>query len=392
MGDVSDRSLRLWVVAGETSGDVHGGELLRGLRALLPGLEIEGVGGRSMQAEGLVSWLPFESLQVHGLVELLGHLPRLLRVLDRLEAGLRERQPHGLLLIDYPGLNLRLAQRAKRLGIPVWYYSGPQIWAWRPGRMRWIKEAVQLMVVLFPFEEDLYRQAGVEAHFLGHPLVGQQASAKESDSFKQLLNGWQGDVVALMPGSRHSELQRHLEPMLDAASLLLQDGLQVRFVLPLAEQLNQARLRSKINQAIRQRQLQNHLIVAEHCFLALLNRAQLAVIATGTATLQAALAQLPMVSIYRVHPLTFWLAKRIALQPHMCIVNILANETLVPELLQQQLTPHRIYQELKKLWPQQQRQHMKTQLKKIIPQLGQPQAYQRAAQLFAQKLQAQRTP
>ncbi len=383
----SSRPLKLWVVAGETSGDNHGGELLRGLRSRLPNLQMEGIGGEKMQAQGMVLWRDLESMRAYGLMELVRHLPRLMLIMRRLRMVLKERQPDALLLIDYSGFNLRLAKRAKRLGIPVFYYVGPQLWATRAGRLRQVQKSVRLIILILPFEKDIYLKAGVRAYFFGHPLVGQVPSSQEKKLLQQRLSGWQGEIIAIIPGSRAEELLRHLHPLLDATQLLIKNGIKARFVIPLSDNLNQPKIKKLIHAAIAKRGIAKHLLVVEKCFLAVIHRAQLAAVCSGTAAFQTALANVPMVLFYRLNPITFWILKKLLLIPYAALVNITAGRMVIPELIQKQCTAENIYQQLKKLHPLPQRKLMQKQLKIITSKFGKPSAYQRAAELIAEELQ-----
>lgn len=329
--------MKIMMVAGELSGDTHGGALLEGLRARMPGLDAYGIGGPRMKAAGLRTLHDLADLQVHGLFEVLAHLPRLYRILWGLEARLDRERPHALLLIDYPGFNLKLAAAAKKRGIPVVYYSSPQIWAWRGGRLKTIARVVDKMIVLFPFERRIYEQAGVDAEFLGHPLFGESAPPEQVVALRQRIGAEEEPpVVAVMPGSRPSELKRILPVLLQAIRSIEAAGWRGRWVLPLAPTLDGAAVRHQITEAgvpVR---------VEEHAFMPLLQVARLALVASGTATLQVAIAGIPFVVVYRVSPLSFWIARRFAYVRHFAMVNILAGREVVPELLQDDLTPERV--------------------------------------------------
>ncbi len=378
--------MKLMIVAGELSGDTHGGALLAGLKARLPELDAFGIGGPRMRAAGLRALYDLAELQVHGLLEVLAHLPRLYRILWRLESALDSERPDAVLLIDYPGFNLKLATAAKARGIRVVYYSSPQIWAWRGGRLKTIARVVDKMIVLFPFERDLYEQAGVNVEFLGHPLVGERASSEEVAALQARLGGAEGaPIVAVMPGSRPSELKRILPLLLAGVRLIEQSGWQGRWVLPVAPNLDAAEVRrvvAEVGVPVR---------VEERAFLPLLRLARLGLVASGTATLQVALAGIPFVVVYRVAPLSYWIARRFAYVRHFAIVNILAGREVVPELLQDALTPQRVRDALLALARQPERQaEMRRGLLEATNALGSPGAYERAAARIAETLQAGR--
>ena len=380
--------IRLLAIAGEASGDTHGGALLAELQRLIPDLEVSGIGGPGMEAAGLRPLRAFFSLQVHGLVELIRHIPRLYRILWDVQNWLTRNPPDAVLLIDYPGFNLKVARHAKKLGIPVIFYSSPQIWAWRGGRLKAIAQVVDLMLVLFPFEAEIYRNAGVEACFLGHPLVGVQASDEALQALRQALEapGVPEDstapLVALMPGSRPSELERILPTMLEAVRLIREGGFAGQFMIPLAPSVDARRAKAMVaesNQPVR---------LVSGGFLPALRLAKLAIVASGTATLQVALAGIPFLVVYRASPFSFWLLRRLAYVPYISIVNILAGRALAPELLQEDFTPERLCEAFLKLsGDEAAQQTVRQALSTVADQLGKPGAYERAAALIAKRLQ-----
>ena len=376
--------MKLLSVAGELSGDAHGGALLSGLRQRLPGLEVRGIGGPRMLAAGLHSLAPLAALQVHGLLEVLAHLPRLYRLLWALERELDERRPDALLLIDYPGFNLKLARAARRRGIPVFHYCSPQVWAWRGGRVRTIAQVVDLIFVLFPFEAPLYQRVGLEAAFLGHPLVGQRAGDAETEALRARVAAPPGlPVVALMPGSRPSELRRHLDVLLAAIRRNEGAGWPARYVIPVAPSLDRTEVEAHVRAA------GVDVLALDDAFLPLLRIADLAIVASGTATLQTAMAGVPFLVVYRVAPLTFFLARHFAYQPYLSIVNVLAGREVVPELLQADFTPERVSERFLALARDRARQAaMRAELAAVTAQLGAPGAYERAADLIAARLRA----
>lgn len=389
--------MKLLTVAGELSGDTHGGALLSGLRERLPELEVTGIGGPAMLEAGLRPLYPLAALQVHGLLEVISHLPRLYRILWDLERQLDENRPDALLLIDYPGFNLKLALAAKRRGIPVYYYSSPQIWAWRGRRIHTIAKAVELMIVLFPFEQAIYQSVGVEAHFLGHPLVGVRADPAAVERLKRQVAAPEGvPIVALMPGSRPSELRRHLKVLLEAMALCESRGFRGRYVIPVAPSFvmdgnhtgdhpNAENYLEEIQKAVEASGLPA--LALEDAFLPLLGAADFAVTASGTATLQTALAGIPFLVVYRMSPLTFFLAKRMSYLSHISIVNILAKREIAPELLQRDFTPEAVRDAFLSLVSDPERRSaMKADLQAVAGQLGQPGAYGRAAELLAERL------
>ncbi|MDH5753144.1 MAG: lipid-A-disaccharide synthase [Deltaproteobacteria bacterium] len=380
--------MKLFAVAGETSGDQHGGALLAELHKALPGLDVRGIGGPLMQAQGLKPVAGFNELQVHGIVEIVRHLPALYRLLWQLEETLAQDPPAALLTIDYPGFNLKLGLAARRLGIPVIHYSSPSIWAWRGGRIKTIARAVDLMLLLYPFEVPIYEQAGVEAVFTGHPLVGVEADAGQTARLMEALGGGDGPpVVGLMPGSRASELARNLPVMLQGARLIEQAGFRARWVVPVSPSLRRDDVLAMAAGAGVEVQ------ALDDAFLPLLKCASWAVIASGTATLQAALAGLPFIVVYRVSPLTYFLARRLAYIKHVSLVNIVAGEEIVPELLQERFTPENIRDSFLGLATDQKKtEQMRQRLARVTAGLGEPGAYARAAQIIANRISLPHAP
>ena len=380
--------MKLLMVAGELSGDAHGGALLTQLLGRLPGLHVYGIGGPRMEAAGLRPLHPLADLQVHGLLELVRHLPRLYRILWELAAGLDRERPDAVLLVDYPGFNLKVAAAAKARGIPVWFYSSPQVWAWRGGRLRTIARVVDHMIVLFPFEVPLYRQAGVPVEFHGHPLVGTGATDAEVAALRGRLQlDGSLPVVAVMPGSRPSEVQRILPTLLQGIRLAEQAGYRARYVLPLAPNLDAAAVQALVAAS------GAPVDAVAGAFLPLLRSADLGLVASGTATLQMAMAGVPFVTVYRVSPLTYFIARRFAYVKHFAMANILAGHEVVPELLQEDLTPERVRDQLLALARDEpRRRRMRDELLRVTATLGTPGAYERAAAAIAARLSAMRAP
>ncbi len=378
--------MKLLMVAGELSGDAHGGALLPHLRRQLPGLDVYGIGGPRMLEAGLRALHPLSDLQVHGLLEIVRHLPRLYGILWEVEASLDTERPDALLLIDYPGFNLKVAAAAKKRDIPVHYYSSPQVWAWRGGRLRTIARVVDSMIVLFPFEVPLYERAGVPVRFHGHPLVGVGASDAEVADLRARLKLNAGlPVVAVMPGSRPSEVRRILPTLLQGIRRMEQAGFRARYVLPLAPNLDAATVRGLVTAS------GAPVDVADGAFLPLLRVAGLGLVASGTATLQMAMAGVPFVTVYKVSPLSFFIARRFAYVRHFAIANILAGHEVVPELLQDDLTPERVRDTFLTLAQDEpRRQRMREELLRVTATLGAPGAYERAAAAIAARIRMAR--
>lgn len=372
------------MVAGEISGDQHGAELIRFLRSSVSNLEIYGVGGQKMLNQGLRPYYMLDSLEVHGFVEVLHHLPRLYQILWNLVDSIREEKPDALLLIDYPGFNLKLAKRAKSFGIPVMMFNSPQVWAWRKGRLKKITECIDKLVVLFPFELELYENTRVEVKFWGHPLVKKQQSEAMVLRFrKTILTAPKNKVVTLAPGSRPSEIRQHLPVILEAVNRgAFQD---VDFVLPLADGLELQKVKDRLSD------LPIKLVRGK--FEDCIEASDAAIVASGTASLQAGLAIVPYVLIYKVAPVSFWIAKQLALVPFLGIINLLAKKQVVKELLQDDLTPENLIKELRIILDDEDaNQTIRNEMGRVREILGDPGAYQRATEDYLKYIDRVRAP
>jgi len=371
------------LVAGEASGDVHGSALLKELKALVPHLETFGIGGRGMLEQGLRPYFMLDTMQSHGITELALHLPRLFRTLWLMQEALEAERPDALILIDYPGFNLKLGAHAKKLGIPVIFFSSPQVWVWRSGRIRKIKNSVDLMLVLFPFESKIYENAGVQVRWVGHPLLDQDPSPTELENFREEcgLNGSQ-TVLTLAPGSRPSEILSHLPVMLQSLELIEKEIHPLKVLIPVAETVDLEQINNIISQS------PVDITLLENQFPYSVGVSDLAIVASGTASLQTGLALTPFIIIYQVSSLTYWIARRLAMVQHIGMVNILASNEIVPELLQADFNPNRLAKEaILLLKDQERRATMIGQLKDIRSQLGEPGAYHRAAQILREYIQ-----
>lgn len=333
---------RVVLVAGEASGDLQGALLARALLARDPGIQIAGVGGEAMEAAGVRLVYRSEEMAVTGLWEVLAHLPRLKRILDGLTRWLRDEPPDVLVPIDYPDFNLRLAARAHAIGIPIIYYISPQIWAWRRGRLHTLAKLVRRMLVIFPFEEQIYEDQGVPVTYVGHPLVDRVRPSATREAIRARLGiGVDERLVGLLPGSRRGEIERILPAMLDA-KLRLGGRADLRWALAVAPGLHPDSLPVHA-------QLPGDLRILAGETYDLMSAADLLVTASGTATTEAALLGTPMIVVYRMHPITWELARRIVRVPHVAMANLLAGRRLVPELLQGDVNGPRIAAEIERL-------------------------------------------
>ncbi len=331
-------ALRLGLVAGEASGDLLGGLLLQGLRQRWPDLQACGIGGQGMQAQGLESWWPLERLSVFGYVDALARLPELLRIRRRLGDRLLRERPAAFVGIDAPDFNCGLEQRLRGAGLKTIHFVCPSIWAWRPERVQMLRRAADHVLCLFPFEPALLHQHGLAATYVGHPLADAipleppRAASRATLGLSDLA-----EVVALLPGSRRSEIVHIAPRLLAAAALLQRQRPGLRFVLPAAPGL-----RSLI-EPIRAAQAPGvDIQVLDGQAHAALAACDLALLASGTAALEAALFKRPMVIVYHLAALNWWRMRRMALQPWFGLPNILSGRFVVPELIQDAATPEAI--------------------------------------------------
>lgn len=326
----------LGLVAGEASGDLLGAHFVSALKQTHPKLSAAGIAGPRLIQAGVKAIYPSEKLAVNGYVEVLRHLPALLWIRSRITRHFLRERPRVFVGIDAPDFNFTLEARLKQAGIPTVHFVSPSLWAWRPERIHRIKQAVSHMLVVFPFEEKIYRDAGIPVTYVGHPLADVIPLEPDVAAARAALALTAGPVIALLPGSRLSEVTRHAQLMLDAAVLILQRHSGAQFVLPAASEAA-AQL---IRHAAQGRDLPLHILNGQsHTALA---ACDVALVASGTATLEAALFKKPMVITYRVPTLTAYLMRKKALLPWIGLPNILARDFVVPERVQEAATPQNL--------------------------------------------------
>jgi lipid-A-disaccharide synthase len=333
----SSADLSLALVAGEPSGDVLAARLLSGLRPHLPEARFHGIGGEHMIAQGFESHYPMDKLTVRGLLAVIPRYREIKGIQNELRDRLLAERPAAFIGADYPGFNLGLEAQLKVAGIPTIHYIGPQIWAWRGGRIKKIIKAVSHMLVVFPFEEEIYRQAGVPVSYVGHPLAELVPMAPDEAGARAALGLAQdASVVAIMPGSRMSELKYNTAAFVGAAKLLKQRDRSLKFVAPMAGGRQRAYFLELVAQAglqdveIQLLDGQSHTAIAA---------ADAVLVASGTASLEVALFKKPMVIAYRMMELEWQILRHFGYQPWIGLPNILAREFLVPELLQNAASP-----------------------------------------------------
>ena len=334
--------LRVAIVAGEASGDVLGAGLMAAIKERRPDVQFEGIGGPQMLAQGLHSLFPADELAIMGLAEVLRHLPRILRIRSRLLKHFLAWKPQVFIGIDSPDFNLPLEGKLRRSEVPTVHYVSPSVWAWRRSRIHGIARSVDRMLVLFPFEEAFYREYGVPARFVGHPLAERIApidlhSGREAARVRLGLP--QGKrIIAMLPGSRPNELHYLAAPFLQAAVWCCERRNDLHFVVPLLNDMT----RSLFERARTQVGAQLPMTLVAGQSLEAMGAAEAVLLASGTATLEAMLVGRPMAVAYRMSAPTYWLAKRLVHVPHIALPNLLAGRALVPELIQHDASPENL--------------------------------------------------
>jgi len=384
--------VKILISAGEASGEMYGAQLITSLRRIDPSLAFFGVGGDRMRAAGCQTVVDAGDLAVVGITEILSHLSKILGLYRRLITEAERRQPDLAVVIDSPAFNWRVARQMKRRGIPTVYYVAPQFWAWRQGRVRLLRDYIDRALVIFPFEEKFYRDRGINATFVGHPLAELPEPTVSRSGY---ANQYQLDPakpwITLMPGSRIKEVRMNLPTILDSAALL---GPAYEYLLPLAPTLDRSFLPGLIGQAgIR--------LVPDA--IPALWHARAGIVASGTATVEAAMMNTPFVMVYRVSPLTYLLGKPRVKVPRFAMVNLIAEQEVVPELVQHDFTAQNVVKHLEQIIPGGgARDRMLAGLARVKDQLRVPQSFaststpampaaDRAAEIIMQLLKGKAT-
>jgi len=377
-------SPRVMVVTGEASGDLHGANLLRAMQRRQSDLRVYGMGGSCLAELGMEVLYDAAKVSVVGIFEVFAHLGDIFAAQRVLRRRLEEDPPDLLILIDLPDFNLPLARKAKRLGVPVFYYIGPQVWAWRSGRVKALRRFVDKIGVILPFEEDFFKKRGVAADYVGHPLLDTVATTMGREEFCRRHHIEPAKkLIGLLPGSRKGEVASLLPVFLDAAKLLQARLLQERsserpvFLLPLASTLNDFDLQAagleKLVEGL-------DVLVVRQDRYDMMAACSAVIAASGTVTLELAILGVPMVVAYKLSPLTYRLAKLLVKLDHFSLPNLIAGYAAVPELLQDEVTAKRLADEVAALLLQPQRMSdMRRSLDHIREKLGRPGASEKAA-------------
>jgi lipid-A-disaccharide synthase len=369
------------ISAGEASGDRYAAMLVDQLRRAWPDVRFFGCAGSRMRKSGVEPVVEAESLAVVGLVEVVAHVPRIWRQYRKLVAAARERRPQVAILTDSPDFHLRLARRLKEQGVPVVYLVAPQVWAWREGRIRGMRRSIDRLLCIFPFEEPFFRERGLPASYIGHPLAGLVRPALEkAEFFRKHRLAPNRQLVTVLPGSRKGESARHLPVLLEAVERIYRQQ-ATHFLLPASETTGAAFFRERVGNAPIQ--------VIEGETWDAIAHADLALAASGTVTIEAALAGTPMVTFYKVNALSWLLGRLLVRVPFYSMVNLVAERAIVPELMQSAMTGERLAANA--LWLLQDgpsRQRMREDLAEVAGRLsGDGRAMEKAAALVEQLME-----
>jgi lipid-A-disaccharide synthase len=372
----------IFVAAGEASGDLHAAALIRALKARHSGLRFFGLGGEQLRSEGVELLFDLSTLAVAGFWEVIkriGHFRRVYNsVLERIDAE----RPDLAILVDYPGMNMRLARELKKRNIKVAYYIVPQVWAWKPGRIKQIEERVDLLLSILPFEKQLFDPARLRCEFVGHPLLDVVAPIADAGTFRKVHSANSDtQIVALLPGSRETEITRHYRIMLDAVALLQKSGTEITPFVAVRQEVDPSLYSSPENET----KVRPIHIGAERYDL--LHAADVSIVASGTATLEAALRGRPFCVVYRTGWITYQIAKRVINLRNVGLVNIVAGEQIVPEYLQGDMSPTTLANFCKQMLTDQNAANtMSRRLSLVRSKLGTPGAAERAAAMISQEM------
>ncbi|MGA3281069.1 MAG: lipid-A-disaccharide synthase [Smithella sp.] len=374
---LNKKNKTIMIVAGEASGDMHGANLVREMLNLDPALNFYGIGGNRLREEGVELLANASDMAVVGLTEVVSKLGSILKIMGMMKRSLDERRPDIVILIDYPDFNIPLAKAAKKRGIKVFYYISPQVWAWRKSRIGQIKKTVSKMAVILPFEVEMYYQKGFGVNYVGHPLLDMvKLNYSKQESRKKFGLSEDKITIGILPGSRTSEVRILMPELLRAAQILKREMPDLQFILPLADTLEETsvtKIISGFNVDVK--------VVSGHTY-DVISCADLALVASGTATLETALLGVPMIIVYKISLLSYFIGRLFVHVKNIGLVNIIAGKTIVPELIQGDASGMRIAAEsLSILKNGERRQKMIKELEAIRARLGEPGAARRAAQI-----------
>lgn len=363
-------------MAGEASADLHGARLVHAIHALCPDTRFCGIGGDRMRQAGVKILIPSADMAVVGVTEVLSRLNTIRGAIRRLKQILKHTHPDLLILIDYPDFNIYMAGIARRFGVPVLYYISPQVWAWRKGRVRKMARRIDRMAVILPFEQPFYEKRGLSVEYVGHPLMDALPERPRESSHPDPLSDTGEPVVGLLPGSRREEIRHMLPVMLKSVEMIRTDYPDTTCVLPLADTIAPEFVAGFL------KAFPGKIHVVKDRIHEALQQCQVALVTSGTATLDAAIMGVPMVIVYRVSSFSYWVGRMMIKVPYIGLVNLIAGEQVVPEVIQDAVTPHRLAREaLRLLEDGPVRRRVKQRLKRVRYVLGQGGASERTARI-----------
>lgn len=370
--------MKIMFSAGEASGDTHGASVAKALREIYPSVEMFGMGGNLMDEAGVRIVYDIKNLGVIGLVEIVKSLPKFFKLRTYLKHIMMKERPDVLVCIDYPGFNMKLAEVAHQLGIPVLYYIAPTIWAWHSSRGKTIKKYVTKVASIFPFEAEAYAKYNCDVEFVGHPLVDIVHPTMSVDESMTYFNARaEAKRVLLMPGSRKQEVLSLLDVMLESGEKLLQSHEDVQFFLPRAHTID----RFELETFIKERRVP--VTITEDHTYDLMQICDVCLAASGTATLETAMMELPTILLYKVSPITYGIGKMVVNLSHVGLPNIIAGKEVIPELLQSDVSADNIVEHMLPLLDDlKENEHMRQELRTVRDKLGEPGAVKRVAELI----------
>jgi lipid-A-disaccharide synthase len=364
------------IIAGEVSGDIHGANLIREMKNSVPNLHFFGIGGDRMKEEGAELFYHINQMSLIGLTEIIKHLPFVFNVINRIVLIAKERNPDLIILIDYPGLNIRIGKRLKKLKKRIFYYISPQVWAWGKNRIKKIAEFTDKMVVILPFEEEIYQNAGIDVEFVGNPLLDiVKTDLTKEEFFTKNQLSRNKITIGLLPGSRIQEIRNLLPEMLKAMKIITEKMENVQGIISVSPSIE----KSVYDEIIER----NFPVKSVEKFnYPIMKYSDLLIVASGTATLEATIFETPMIIVYKVSPITFLFAKLFVKIPYIGLANILAKEKIVPEIIQKKLLGEEIAKEIEKVIKNTEiMEKMRENLGRIKTMLGSSGASKRAAEL-----------
>lgn len=364
-----------FIIAGEPSADNHGASLMKEMKILNPNIQFHGIGGSKMEIEGLESLVPIKKMSVMGFVEVLKHLQFFKRIEKEVIQSIKSIRPTRVILIDYPGFNLRIAKKLHKTGIPVTYFIAPQVWAWKEKRLEIIRKYIDQLLVIFPFEKAWFKNKGVNAHFVGHPIMDEWNPSSKTELRNTLGLDADKPLLTLFPGSRMQEIDRHLHLFTEAGKILKEQIPQLQIALGLAPGFDKDVLVNKYNL--------NGIHIIQGKSHQILESADCAIIASGTSTLEGAVFGVPMVVVYKMASLSWVVSKKLVRVPFAGMVNLIAGREIVPECLQDEATPTNIANKILPFFNDVSvLETAKMELQKVRESLGGRGASKRAAKLI----------